>query len=126
MLAWQFWHNPRVVLTHVLLLAEWDLTLAAVVSALAAGRVRPSVWPARAFRCLLALTCALQVYLYALNIVSHLSWDRNMTAHLVVAFAPTVWSGVEPFPIGPASITRLAQRSHPASRAAMTCSGSTS
>lgn len=103
--AWQFWLNPRVVLTHVALLAEWDLMLVAAVNALAAACRRDSVWPARTFRFLLALTCALQVYLYALNVVSHLSWDRNMTAHLVAAFAPTVWSGVEPFPVGPAGIT---------------------
>jgi glucan phosphoethanolaminetransferase (alkaline phosphatase superfamily) len=104
-LALQFWHNPRVVASHVLLLALWDFTLFASVSALAAYSPRPSVWPARTFRCVLALTCALQVYLYALNVVSHLSWGRNMTAHLVAAFAPTVWSGAEPFPVSPAGIT---------------------
>jgi hypothetical protein len=103
--AWQFWLNPRVVLTHVALLAEWDLMLVAAVSTLAAACRRDSIWPARTFRCLLALTCALQVHLYALNIVSHLSWGRNMTAHLVAAFAPTVWSGAEPFPVSPAGIT---------------------
>src|SRR5207244_11782760 len=40
--------------------------------------------------------------------VSNESWDRNMTAHLVSAFAPTVWSGKEPFPIGPIGITAFA------------------
>ena len=63
---------------------------------LAAGRL----WPAVTYRFLLAVTCTLQVYLYALNVVSNLSWGRNMTAHLVSAFAPTVWSGREPFPVG--------------------------
>jgi glucan phosphoethanolaminetransferase (alkaline phosphatase superfamily) len=89
--------GPRVVVTHVLLVAEWDLALLALVSALRL--------PRQAFRVLLALTCTAQVYLYALNLVSNESWDRNMTAHLVSAFAPTVWSGKEPFPVGPIGIS---------------------
>ena len=48
----------------------------------------------------MAVTCALQIYLYALNVISNVSWGRNMTGRLVVAFAPTVWSGREPFPLG--------------------------
>ena len=107
-LAWQFWHNPRVVVAHILLLAEWDLALLAVVGALAACSARPRFWPGRTFQFLLAITCALQVYLYALNVVSHLSWGRNMTAHLISAFAPTVWSGREPFPVGPVGIGAFA------------------
>ena len=39
------------------------------------------------------MTCLLQTWLYVLNAISNLSWDRNMTAHLVAAFAPTIWSG---------------------------------
>jgi glucan phosphoethanolaminetransferase (alkaline phosphatase superfamily) len=107
-LAQQFWHNPRVVVAHILLLAEWDLMLLAVVGALAARSSRPGVWPGRTFQFLLAITCALQVYLYALNVVSHLSWGRNITAHLISAFAPTVWSGREPFPVGPVGISAFA------------------
>src|SRR5688572_31535301 len=82
--------------------------LLAVVGALAARRSRPGIWPGRTFQVLLAVTCALQVYLYALNVVSHLSWGRNITAHLISAFAPTVWSGREPFPVGPAGIVAFA------------------
>ena len=89
---------PRAVVTHVLLVAEWDFVLLALVTALRA--------PRQAFRVLLALTCTLQVYLYVLNIVSNESWDRNITAHLVTAFAPTAWSGKEPsFPVGKPGIT---------------------
>jgi len=98
--AWEFGSGPRAVVTHVLLIAEWDLALLVLLSALRLPRL--------AFRCLLAVTCTLQVYLYTLNIVSNLSWDRNITAHLVSAFAPTIWSGKEPFPIGPVGITAFA------------------
>ena len=94
--GWQFGAGVRATLTHVLLVAEWDLMLVALATALRR--------PRQSFRVLLALTCTLQVYLYALNLVSNLSWDRNMTAHLVAAFAPTVLSGREPFPIGPVGI----------------------
>jgi membrane-anchored protein YejM (alkaline phosphatase superfamily) len=65
-------------------------------------------WPRLTFLFLLALTCTMQVYLYALNLVSNVSWGRNMTGHIVVAFAPTVWSEREPFPVGPVGITAFA------------------
>ena len=116
--AAQFGHNPRVVATHVLLLAEWDLALFLIVKAVASfvpGTIRLrrdsgeiSPWPGLAYRLLLAITCTLQVYLYALNVVSNTSWGRNMTGHLVVAFAPTVWSGKEPFPLGAVGISVVA------------------
>ena len=102
--AWQFGHNPRVVATHVLLIAEWDLALFLIVKAVASF-VRPGPWLGVTYRLLLAITCTLQIYLYALNVVSNTSWGRNMTGHLVVAFAPTVWSGKEPFPLGAAGIS---------------------
>jgi len=115
--AYQFGHNPRVVATHVLLIVESDLALFLIVKAIASF-VPPSLTPRRtgrreawsgmAFRLLLAVTCTLQVYLYALNVVSNSSWGRNMTGHLVVAFAPTVWSGKEPFPVGAVGISVLA------------------
>src|SRR5262249_1788859 len=44
----------------------------------------------------------------ALNIVSNMSWGRNMTGHLIVAFTPTVWSGKEPFPVGATGMTLFA------------------
>jgi glucan phosphoethanolaminetransferase (alkaline phosphatase superfamily) len=99
--AWHFGASQRGVAGHVLLVAEWDLMLLVVLAALvaAASRTRLAV-PRQLYRFLLAVTCTLQVYLYALNLVSYSSWDRSMTAHLVSAFAPTVWSGKEPFPIG--------------------------
>jgi hypothetical protein len=104
--AWKFGHDVRAVASHVLVLAEWDLTLAALVSALMALSTRQdSRWPLSTYRLLMAATCALQVYLYALNAVSNASWGRNVTARLVGAFAPTVWSGREPFPVGPLGIT---------------------
>src|SRR5580765_427492 len=106
--TWQFGQNPRVVAAHVLLIAEWDLALFALLSAVAAWTSPRARWPGLAFRLLLALTCTLQVYLYALNLASNLSWGRNMTGHIVVAFAPTVWSGREPFPVGPVGITMFA------------------
>ena len=95
-----FGTGARAAAAHVLLVAEWDAALVALVCALRL--------PRQTFRVLLALTCTLQIYLYALNFVSNESWDRNMTAHLVSAFAPTVWSGKEPFPIGPIGITTFA------------------
>jgi arylsulfatase A-like enzyme len=112
--AFQFGHNPRVIATHVLLIVEWDLALFLLVKAIAAlvppprrvGQTgRAEAWPGLAFRLLLAVTCTLQVYLYSLNVVSNTSWGRNMTGHLVVAFAPTVWSGKEPFPLGAVGIS---------------------
>src|ERR1043165_4832294 len=92
-LAWNAGYGFRAVATHLLIVAEWDLLLLALPL------------PRLPFRFLLGLTWAVQISLYALNVVSTLSWDRNMTAHLVTAFAPTVWSGREPFPVGPAGIT---------------------
>jgi glucan phosphoethanolaminetransferase (alkaline phosphatase superfamily) len=89
--AWRFGQNPRVVLSHLLLLAEWDCLLL--------------VLPAVAFRWLLTITCSLQAYLYVLDAVSNASWGRNITGHLVVAFAPTVWAGQEAFPVGKPGIT---------------------
>ena len=110
----QFGHSPRVIATHVLVLAEWDLALLMLVTGIASFAPptprlrrtgREARWPGVIFRLLLAVTCTLQVYLYALNAVSNSSWGRNMTAHLVLAFAPTVWSGKEPFPLGALGIT---------------------
>jgi hypothetical protein len=103
--VWQFGHSPRAVAAHVLLLTEGHLTLLAVAGALSAFSVPAAVWPSVTYRLLLTATCTLQVCLYALHVVSNMSWGRNMTAHLVAAFAPTVWSGREPFPVGPVSIS---------------------
>jgi glucan phosphoethanolaminetransferase (alkaline phosphatase superfamily) len=98
--AWRFGHPLRVVATHLLLVAEWDFAVAAAVSLLAVFCRPASQVPRMTGRVLVAVTCTLQVYLYVLNAVSNLSWGRNMTGHLVAAFAPTVWSGKEPFPVG--------------------------
>jgi glucan phosphoethanolaminetransferase (alkaline phosphatase superfamily) len=103
--AWQFGQNPRVIVTHLLVVAEWDLALMAAYRAMELSTWRAAAWPAVLFRLLLAVTCTAQLYLYALNVISNLSWGRNMTAHLVVAFSPTVWSGREPFPVGARGIT---------------------
>jgi glucan phosphoethanolaminetransferase (alkaline phosphatase superfamily) len=104
--ASRFSHNPLATAAHVLLVAEWDLALVASFGAFVAiSRAR---WPLIAYRVLMALTCTLQVYLYTLDAVSNLSWGRNITARLVTAFAPTVWSGKEPFPVGPIGISSCA------------------
>jgi glucan phosphoethanolaminetransferase (alkaline phosphatase superfamily) len=102
--AGYFGHSPRAVATHVLLIAEWDLALYLIVKAIASF-ARSGTWPGVVFRLLFALTWTLQVYLYALSAVSNASWGRNITGHLVVAFAPTVWSGKEPFPLEAPGIT---------------------
>jgi hypothetical protein len=113
--ARQFGHSPRVIATHLLLVAQWDLALLFIVRATASfvpsalrRTGRAGAWPGVTYRLLLAVTCTLQVYLYALNVVSNTSWGRNMTGHLVVAFAPTVWSGKEPFPLGAFGISAFA------------------
>ena len=107
--AWRFGQNPRSVVAHILLLAEWDMTVAAVTGALVAfGSHSGARWPGRVYRFLMAVTFTLQVYLYALNLLSNLSWGRNISGHLVAAFAPTVWSGREPFPVGPLGISVFA------------------
>jgi hypothetical protein len=106
--VWQFGHNPRVIISHVLLVGEWDVAMFAILSAVGAltrGRGR---WFQPTFLCLLGLTCTVQIYLYSLNLVSNLFWGRNITEHIVVAFAPTVWSEKEPFPVGPVGITVFA------------------
>ncbi len=102
--ARQFGHHPRVIATHVLLIIQWDLALLSIVAAISSF-VRGERWPGLIYRILLVVTATLQVYLYALSAVSNSSWGRNMTGHLVLAFAPTVWSGKEPFPLGPFGIT---------------------
>jgi glucan phosphoethanolaminetransferase (alkaline phosphatase superfamily) len=104
--AWRFSHNPLAAAAHVLLFAEWDLALVALLRASVA--LSQTRWPVVAYRALMTLTCTLQVYLYTLDVVSNLSWGRNITGRLVTAFAPTVWSGKEPFPVGPIGISIVA------------------
>ena len=104
--VWRFGHTPHGIAAHVLLVAEWDLALLSAVSAILA--LHPKLGGRRAgaiFMVLLAITATGQAYLYALNVVSNLAWGRNITGHLVSVFAPTIWSGKDPFPIGPAGIT---------------------
>src|SRR5690348_8048929 len=88
--AWRFGHDAATVASHVALLAAWDIFLASLIPALG-RRGHSSSWAA--YRVLLSVTATFQLYLYALDAVSNASWGRNITAHLVVAFAPTVWSG---------------------------------
>src|SRR4051794_27274609 len=84
--AWLFGQNPRAVTAHLLVFAEWDLTLAAALIAFAWSGSGPRL-TALAGRLMIAATCLLQTWLYVLNAISNLSWDRNVTAHLVAAFA---------------------------------------
>ncbi|HEX5107385.1 MAG TPA: sulfatase-like hydrolase/transferase [Vicinamibacterales bacterium] len=107
--AWKFDHGVRAVAAHVLVVAEWDVALLTLAAAAAALVSRQDVrWPFWTYRLLMAATFTVQAYLYALNVVSNLSWGRNITGRLVTAFAPTVWSGREPFPIGAPGITLFA------------------
>ena len=97
----QFSQGWRAIAAHILVLAEWDVLLLVVLGTLVAFQPRRTGW---ACRLLPAATFACQIYLYALNFVSNVFWGRNITGHLVAAFAPTVWSGKEPFPVGAAGI----------------------
>ena len=107
--AWHFSQSPPGVAAHVLLLAEWDVMIAVIAIALGTSRSqRDTRWPWHMFRALLVVTCTLQIYLYTLDAVSNASWGRNITGHVVAAFAGTVWSGQEPFPVGRAGITAFA------------------
>jgi sulfatase-like protein len=98
----QFAQGWLAIATHIVVLAEWDALLLVVLGTIAALQPRHRIgW---ACRLLPAATFACQIYLYALNVVSNVFWGRNITGHLVAAFAPTVWSGQEPFPVGAAGI----------------------
>jgi hypothetical protein len=103
-----FGQNPRAIVAHLLVVGQWDLAVAAAWVALASIDSGSRVLTRLAGRLLVSLTCTLQAWLYSLNAVSNLSWDRNMTAHLVAAFAPTIWSGKEPFPVGRIGIVLFA------------------
>jgi arylsulfatase A-like enzyme len=103
-----FGQNPRAIAAHLLVMGQWDLALAAAWIAIASVDSGSHLLTRLAARLLIAFTCTLQAWLYALNVVSNVSWDRNMTGHLVVAFAPTVWSGKEPFPVGRTGIALFA------------------
>ncbi len=98
----QFGQGWRAIAAHSVVLAEWDALLLVVLGTLVAFQPRHRTrW---ACRLLPAATFACQIYLYALNSVSNIFWGRNITGHLVAAFAPTILSGKEPFPIGAAGI----------------------
>ncbi len=96
-LAWQSGHAPGTVASHLLLVAEWDLAI------LAAGRALRLRRPAMV--ALFGSTFTAQAILYTLDAVSNASWGRNVTWRLVYAFAPTVWSGKEAFPVAAPGIT---------------------
>ena len=97
------WHP---VAGHVVLLAGWDLLLLGLLGTIVAvAPVRGRRWTRVACAVLPALTVTTQIYLYTLNLVSNLSWGRNISGHLVASFAPTVWSGREPFPVGRVGIS---------------------
>src|SRR5690349_10095070 len=106
--ASQFSHNPHAILSHLIVLAVWDAMLVALLSMFVSVSAAGARWPFLTYRIAMALTCTLQIYLYALDGVSNASWGRNITGHLVLAFAPTVWSGREPFPVGALGISAFA------------------
>jgi len=96
-----FGHHKLAVLMHIIVVAEWDafllLVLGGLVVLLPARRVG---WARIACAGFPAATLTLQLYLYCLNVISNSFWGRNISSDLVVAFAPTVLSGREPFPVG--------------------------
>ena len=71
--AWQFGQSPRVVASHVLLVGEWDLALLAILSAVVALTRARGHWPR-----LTSVSARAHLrdagLLYALNLVSNLSW----------------------------------------------------
>ena len=100
--AWRFGQSGGTVASHLLLLAEWDLLIVTAVRALPAPRRRISA------ALLLAATFSLQAWLYAFDAIANASWGRNITGRLILAFAPTVWSGREPFPLRRTGIVAIA------------------
>ena len=101
-----FGHSWHPVAGHVVLLAGWDLVLLGLLGTLVAvAPVSGRRWTRLACAVLPAVTVATQIYLYTLNLVSNLSWGRNISGHLVASFTPTVWSGREPFPVGRVGIS---------------------
>jgi glucan phosphoethanolaminetransferase (alkaline phosphatase superfamily) len=102
--AWRFGQTSWPVLAHAALVAEWDAVGIALLSALAAACPTRTRWARTASAIWMAATLTLQVYLYVLDLVSNLSWGRNISGALVAAFAPTVWSGRETFPVAPVAV----------------------
>ncbi|MES1256195.1 MAG: sulfatase [Acidobacteriota bacterium] len=102
--AWHFAQGWPAATAHVAVLAAWDVLLLVLLAAVTAVQPAWSLW---ACRLLPAATFVCQMFLYALNAISNVFWGRNITGHLVVAFAPTVWSGKESFPIGALGITGI-------------------
>ncbi len=99
--AWRFGQTLWPVAAHVALVAEWDAVIVGVLALLIAmcpTRVR---WTRVACAVLTAATFSVQLQLYVLDLISNLSWGRNISGALVSAFAPTVWYGREAFPAGP-------------------------
>ena len=95
--AWRFDHAAGTVLAHLLLVAEWDLLLLLLA--------RGAQWPRAVTAALFGTTFAAQTWLYVLDAIGYSSWGRNVTWRLVSAFAPVMWSGKEPFPVGRPGIT---------------------
>ena len=90
--AWWFGHSPSTVASHLLLVVEWDLLLLMFA--------RAARWPRGITAFLFGTTFAAQTCLYVLDAIGNASWGRNITWRLVSVFAPVMWSGREPFPVG--------------------------
>src|SRR5262249_9699164 len=99
--AWRFGQTSWPILAHPALVAEWDAVGIAVLIALVAAWPTRVRWTRTVCAVWSAATLTLQIYLYTLDLVSNLSWGRNISGTLVAAFAPTVWFGREVFPVGP-------------------------
>lgn len=90
--AFKFGHAPSTVASHLVLVAEWDLLLLMLWRAVRWRRAVPVA--------LFSATFAAQTWLYVLDAIGYGSWGRTVTWRLVSAFAPVMWSGKEPFPVG--------------------------
>src|SRR5471030_3262550 len=83
-----FGHRKFAVVMHVIVLAGWDVLLLLFLGALVAyAPPRRTAWVTRACAWLPAATFTLQIYLYALNVISNAFWGRNITLRLLAAFA---------------------------------------
>jgi hypothetical protein len=86
--AHRFDQDSQEIAGHILLIAEWDLAIAAMLIALAKVRLKAS-WAA--FCSLLIVTSTLQVYLYALDAISNASWARERCGRGKSAFRSASW-----------------------------------
>ncbi|MGE3190589.1 MAG: sulfatase-like hydrolase/transferase [Vicinamibacterales bacterium] len=110
-MAWMIWRfelTAWALPSHLLLLGLSDAALLAGLALVAASPARRGRRSAvAACRVLPAALVTAQAWLYVLNIGSNLFWGRNISGALVLAFAPSVLTGAELLPVGPAGIAAV-------------------